>query len=209
MSKDNTLGIPISRRAAIKWVMAISAVPLVEWSTLRIAAAPAGTLSDPDLLHPKLLWDKTLSPEQLKTVTALCDVILPADERSPSASQLGVHDFIDEWVSAPFPTQSADRKIILDGLDWLDKEARRRFQKGFATLAETEKTAICDDICFVPAAKPPFKDAAVFFTKARDLAVSAFYTTTEGMKDIQYIGNTPLATYSGPPAHVLAHLGLQ
>jgi hypothetical protein len=209
MSAPTAPGFPINRRAAIKWVMAVSAIPLVEWSTLRIAAAPAGTPSDPDLLHPKLLWDKTLSADQLKTVAALCDVILPADERSPAASQLGVHDFIDEWVSAPFPTQAADRKIILGGIDWLNQESGRRFRKGFAALDASQKTAICDDICFVPNAKPAFKDAALFFAKARDLAVSAFYTTVEGMKDIQYIGNTPLATYSGPPAHVLARLGLQ
>jgi len=42
----------------------------------------------------------------------------------------------------------------------------------------------------------------------RDLTATGFYTTKEGMKDLQYIGNTPLLAFKGPPKEVLEHLKL-
>ncbi len=62
------------------------------------------------------------------------DIIIPADARSPSASAVGVVDFIDEWVSAPYPAFQRDRGIVLGGFAWLDDEAARRFGKAFAEL---------------------------------------------------------------------------
>ncbi len=78
----------------------------------------------------------------------------------------------------------------------------------FAALPESEKQQICDHICHVPSAKQEFKPAAQFFAKFRNLTAGGFYTTQEGMKDIQYIGNIPLKAFEGPPLQVLAHLKL-
>jgi len=200
----------ISRREALKWVgAAMTAFPLLQGAGFAAGTARLKrTLSDPDLLHPGKLWDRVLTKEELRTVTALCDVIIPADEKSPSASKVGVPDFIDEWVSAPYPEQEADRKRIQDGLAWLNTEAQKRFQKIFAGLTEEEKVKICDDISYVPKAKPEFMQAAWFFARMRDLTASGFYTTKEGMKDLQYIGNVPLFAFDGPPKKVLEYLKL-
>ena len=135
-------------------------------------------------------------------------MIIPADDKSPSASSVGVPDFLDEWISAPYPGQQADRKEVLEGLAWLDSESRKRFQKAFADLAERQKHRICDDICYAPKAKPEFKTAASFFAKFRNLTAGGFYTTPQGWKDLQYIGNVPLTQFDGPPAEVLRHLKL-
>jgi len=159
--------------------------------------------------QPGDLWPLTLSPEQHQAVAAVCDVIIPADDKSPSASQLKVPDFIDEWISAPYPTQQEDRKIVLDGLQWLDKESRKRFQKRFAESAEAEKRQICDAICRGPQVSRAMKPGAIFFSKMRDLTAGAFYTTQEGMNDLRYVGNVALTKFDGPPAEVLAHLKLQ
>ncbi|MDB6109137.1 MAG: gluconate 2-dehydrogenase subunit 3 family protein [Pedosphaera sp.] len=201
----------MDRREALKWVgAALLAYPMLEWTSFG-AAVPGikRTLSDPDLLHPGKLWDRTLTKPQLRTTAALCDVIIPEDEKSPAASKLGIPDFIDEWVSAPYPIQQEDQKQIIEGLAWLDTEANKRFQKGFADLKDEEKCKICDDICFAPKAKPEFLTAANFFAKMRDLTATGFYTTKEGMKDLQYIGNTPLLVFKGPPKEVLEHLKLK
>src|SRR5262249_11696185 len=140
--------------------------------------------------------------------TALCDVIIPADASSPSASAVGVVSFIDEWVSAPYPRHVKDRKVVVDGLAWIDAEAQRRFSKNFADLPESGQAAICDDICYEPKAKHEFKDAARFFARFRDLTAGGFYTSPEGFKDLKYIGNMPLATFDGPPIEVLKQVGL-
>ena len=52
---------------------------------------------------PGDVWPLTLTEPQRRTTGALCDVIMHADEPSPSASSLGVPDFIDEWISSPYP----------------------------------------------------------------------------------------------------------
>ena len=201
--------IRMDRREAIKWmVAATAAVSSLNYSSFGAPVAAPGIGTDPDLLRPMVPWPRTFTPEQLRTATALCDVIIPKDDKSPSASEVGVPDFLDEWVSAPYPEQQADRKQILDGLAWLNAQSRSRFKGEFADLSETEKQQICDDICHLPEAKPEFKSAADFFAKFRNLTAGGFYTTREGMKDIQYIGNIPLLAFKDPPPEVLAHLNL-
>jgi hypothetical protein len=199
----------LDRREALKWITAaVAAFPALDWNALGATPNVTRTLSDPDLLNPGTLWPRTLTEAELKTVAALCDIIIPADDQSPSASKVKVPDFIDEWVSAPYPTQQADQKMIREGLVWLDEESIHRFAKPFIDLTDPQKTAICDDICFVPKAKPAFKNAALFFARFRDLTATGFYTTKEGMKDLKYIGNMPMTTFNGPPPAVLKHLGL-
>jgi len=170
---------------------------------------PAGTPSDPDLLRPRIWWNTILTPGELTTLAALCDVIIPADDKSPSASAVGVPDFINEYASAPYEGQQNDLVRIRGGLLWLDTEAGKRFGKRFSDATPSEKAAICDDICWLPNAKPELREAAGFFDLIRDLAATGFYTTREGMKDLGYVGNTPLQRFDGPPPEVLKHLGLE
>lgn len=199
----------MDRREAIKWMLAATAaVSTLNYSSYGASTTAPGIGTDPNLLEPVVPWPRTLTPEQLRTVTALADMIIPQDDKSPSASAVGIPDFLDEWVSAPYPEQQTDRKQILEGLAWLNVESNARFQMEFAALTETEKQQICDDICHFPTAKREFKSAAEFFAKFRNLTAGGFYTTQEGMKDIQYIGNIPLEAFEGPPPQVLAHLKL-
>ncbi|MEO7414427.1 MAG: gluconate 2-dehydrogenase subunit 3 family protein [Opitutaceae bacterium] len=214
----------MDRRAAIKWMLtAAASAALLDHTGGKAAAAEAGASAtpvlpaakgygtDPDLLRtykPGDLWPLTFTPKQRQTAAALCDVIIPADAKSPSAGSLGVHDFIDEWISAPYTAHERDRTIIVPGLDWIDAESQRRFQQSFTNTIASQKRAICDDICFTPNAKPEFQTAARFFTRFRDLTGGGFYTTPEGMKDIGYTGNVALSAFPGPPPEVLKQLGL-
>jgi hypothetical protein len=203
----------MDRREAIKWVLAASAtVSLLDFKSFGAAASASGYGGDPNLLEsykPGDLWPLTFTKEQRVTVAALCDVIIPADDKSPGASSVGVPDFIDEWISAPYPEQQSDRKQVLEGLTWLEEESQKRFQKNFAALNETQQREICDDICPASKAEPKFKTAAGFFTKFKNLTAGGFYTTRPGWEDIGYVGNVALTKFDGPPPEVLAHLGLQ
>ncbi len=203
----------LDRREAIKWMLAATAT--VSLMNFRSFGAPAPAASgygtDPDLLKdykPGDLWPLTFTKAQHRAVAALCDVIIPADAKSPGASSLGVPDFIDEWISAPYPEQQTDREEILYGLAWLDRESGKRFGKVFADLNDGQKRSLCDDICYVPGAKRGFKTAARFFARFRNLTASGFYTTPQGWKDIQYLGNVALAKFKGPPPEVLKYLNL-
>lgn len=214
----------MDRRRTLQWMLAASAaLPLLARRALGeaaaaahpqaagAAAAPQGIGTDPDLTkiyHPGDLWPLTLTQAQRRTAASLCDVIIPADAHSPSASSVGVVDFLDEWVSAPYPDQREDRALLLEGLLWLDAEASRRFAKPFADLDESAMHAICDDVCSEKSARPQFAKAAKFFARYRDLTAGGFYTSPEGRKDLGYMGNVPRLKFSGPPPEVLRKVGL-
>ena len=150
----------------------------------------------------------TLSEAQRITAAALADVILPADQYGPAASTVGVVEMIDEWVSAPYPAQQADRPVVLDGLAWIEAEAMKRFNAEFADITDEQRRAICDDICYPPEAKPEFSDAASFFSRFRSLCASAYYATPAGWDAIGYVGNVALERFEGPPPEVLEKLGV-
>lgn len=213
------------RRTAIKWMLAAAAsatIPLrgrgqgadpQERGRASDARPPStvGYGTDPNLVReykPGDLWPLTMTDTQRATAAALCAVVIPADEKSPSAADLHVHDFIDEWISSPYPEQQHDREPILKGLVWIEEESGRRFGKGFDRLSDEQRVAICDDICDPAQAKPELADAAAFFARFRALTTGGFYTTPEGMSDIGYVGNRPSLTFEGPSPEILKQVGL-
>ena len=157
---------------------------------------------------PGEFWPLTFTPEQKKTVTTLADVMFPADHLGPAASEVGVPEMVDEWISAPYPQQQADRPVILEGLAWLDTEAEKRWRGPFFSLSLRDLHGICDDICHTSSAKPEFIKAAHFFARFRSLCAGAYYATPAGWKAIGYVGNVPLERFEGPPAEVLEKLGV-
>lgn len=207
----------MDRRTSLRWMLtAATTLPLgplglapAASAASMVEAKPYG--SDPKLIDPYPpgeLWPLTFTPAQRQLATALCDTIIPADATSPSASAVGVVDFIDEWISAPYPRQREDRKTVLDGFAWLDAEAKRRHGKPTVTLGAEQLHGICDDICYQPKTKPEFRTAANFFARYRDLTMGGFYTTPQGRNDLQYVGNVPLPSFDGPSLEVLKKVGL-
>ena len=50
--------------------------------------------------------------------------------------------------------------------------------------------------------------AVVFFNQLLDLAISDFYTSEMGTRDLSYIGNEPQIEWKGCPTSALANLGV-
>jgi len=218
----------VDRRTTIKWLAATMAAASSGCSSsarflgeeippahdsgdplLGIAAKADNTTygTDPDLANPLVPWSRTMTAAQLETSAALCDHILPADERSPAASALGVHDFVDEWISAPYAQQRKDRETILPGLEWLEQQSRNRFGATFAAANNEQATEILDSIAWPGQATADLASQAEFFSRFRYLAAGAFYTTEAGSDDIGYIGNVPISgDYPGPSDAAMAHL---
>ncbi len=208
MSEDK---LSLSRRSALK-LIAVSAV------TIPAADALAGTshngskvysATDPDLLNPSVEWEMLLNQEELEILVDLCDLIIPADTVSPSASSLGAQNYINEYVSAPYPQNQGALKLVREGITWLQNESAKRFKQGFLALIDKQKHDICDDIKWLQAAKPKYQLGARFFAIVRDLTATAFYTTNEGMADVGYIGNRPSQTFEGPSKELLKMLEIE
>jgi hypothetical protein len=212
----------MDRRTTIKWMLAVAAatpgrhdIAYALGARPAVADAPSGQGygTDPNLIkvyEPGELWPLTFTPHQRRTAKVLCDLIIPADASSPSASAVGVVDFLDEWISAPYEQQRQDRTMLLEGFAWLDREAASRYGAGksFAALSHKRQTPICGDICFVAKVEPGLVEVAQFFARYRDLTAGGFYTTPQGRKDVRYVGNVPLPRFDGPPLEVLKRVGL-
>ena len=109
----------------------------LDWPQLEIPEILAsGYGTDPDLLatsqDPNLPWPKTLTKSQLQTLNHLGEFLCPG------AKQAGVADVVDEWVSAPYPDQQADRRMMLPGLLWLDQYCVQQYDKRLGQLDNPE-----------------------------------------------------------------------
>ena len=209
----------MDRRRAVQWMLsAVAAASAVGAPNTAFAGASVtrhipvakGFGTDPDvtkLYKPGDLWPLTLTDKQRSQTAVLCDLIFPADEISPSASALKVHEFVDEWISAPYPEASADRTPVLDCIDWFENEAQKRFKKGLTQLSTDQLHAIADDVAFGAKSKE-FQKPSKDFSKFKYVVAGGFYTTPEGMKDIGYVGNVPTVNFDGPTPEALKHVGL-
>jgi len=141
---------------------------------------------------------------EYKTVQVLSDIIIPADERSGSATQAGVPEFLDGWLG----TQGG-LETIRGGITWLDLESNRAFGHDFVDASESQKKQLLDRIAYPKTAAPEDAAGVVFFNRMRSLVLGGFYTSKMGIQDLPYLGNQMLAEWNGCPAEVLAKLGVR
>ncbi len=142
------------------------------------------------------------TPQEYETVRILVDLIIPADDRSPSASEVGVPQFMD-FIMIDMPYRQTGMR---GGLKLLDYESQRRFGKSFAECAPEQSTALLDDVAWPEKAPARLKHLAAFFNSFRDLTASGFWTTKQGMEDLQYLGNTFVDEWTGCPEEVVKKL---
>jgi hypothetical protein len=209
----------LSRRDALKWLAGSSAAA----AAARATAAPNETESappaypardpihDPDYSKPATCpWTRQFTPEEMKTATALADLILPKDDHGPAASEVGVPDFINEWCSAPYPDFREDGQLVRGGLAWLNTESFLRFEKRFDELTLAQQSQIADDICHDSKAKPEHEVGARLFQKFRQLCLGGYYTHSATWKHLGYVGNISIAgPYPGVPQEIIVKLNLQ
>ena len=141
---------------------------------------------------------------EFQLASVLSDLTIPADDRSGSASEVGVPEFIDfivtenAWMETP----------LRGGLAWLDRHARTRFGSGFIEIADEQRRSILDEIAFPEDAEPDVQHGVAFFNIFRSLIASGFWTTREGIDDLGYLGNTAVASFAGPPQSEMDRLGV-
>lgn len=193
----------MDRRTSLK-LLALAPLPVVagcEWSSSDVQHAHESATA------AQAAGDGTLqffTEHEFETVKVLADLVIPADDRSGSASELGVPQFMDFFVSEQ-PTMQTPMR---GGLAWLDMHCRRRFGHPFLEATNDERISILDEIAYPNDAAPGVQHGVVFFTRFRDLTASGFWTTKAGMDDLQYLGNTFVQTWEGAPPAEMERLGL-
>ena len=115
----------------------------------------------------------------------LADIVIPADERSGSATDALAPEFIDFILDDPL-AEPRDRERLQTrmrgGLAWLERECARRCGKGFAAASADERKALLDDIAWPDKARPEMEAGAAFFTLFRDLVASGFWSSKIGRR---------------------------
>ena len=147
------------------------------------------------------------SAHEWSTVRLLVDYIIPRDERSGSATDAKVPEFID-FLMADNDASLASRTAMHGGLAWLDNECEHRFMKTFVGATDGQRRQVLDDIAWPKKARPEMHYGVAFFSRFRDLTASGFFSSQMGWQDVQYKGNVALPAWNGCPPAALAKLGV-
>jgi gluconate 2-dehydrogenase gamma chain len=195
----------MNRRDVLKLLALAPIAGSVAYSPPQVAAAWLKTWAARDAGRSGPSFEPTFfTPREWETVRILVDLILPADERSGSATDAGVPEFMDFIVDDNESLQTP----IRGGLAWLDGECRRRFEAGFSACTDSQRTAVLDDIAWPARAAPEYSQGVAFFNRFRDLTASGFFSSRMGVEDLQYMGNRLVPEWTGCPPEVMDHLGL-
>src|SRR5881396_779544 len=196
----------ISRRTALQLVGAAPVAAAMAWTPAEAeqahthaqqARAAAAKQSKP--YKPKFF-----TAHEYATVAVLVDLIIPKDDRSGSATDAGVPEFMDFMLGDDPDLQTP----IRGGLAWLDHECDDRYGKTFVACGDAERAAVLDDIAWPKRAKPERAAGVAFFNRFRDLTASGFFSSKLGVQDLRYIGNTFVSEWKGCPPEALAKLGV-
>ena len=151
----------------------------------------------------KLNADKFFTPHEMATITVLGDIIIPKDEKSGSASDAKVPEFI-EFIVKDMPEHQVPMR---GGLRWLDLQMLSRYNNPFKDCTADQQLQMVTEIAFPGKAKPEVQQGVAFFDTMRYLTATGFFTSKMGMDDLGYAGNKP-NNWNGVPDDVLKQYGL-
>jgi len=193
----------MKRRDVLKLLLAAPAVGFT-WTEAEAAQAGAAAQAARAATTAKPFVPKFFTATEFRLVRTLADLIIPKDERSGSASDAGVPEFMDFMM-----IDQPERQVAMrGGLAWLDVECQQRFDKTFLDCAAAEQTSVLDDIAWPAKARPELAHGVAFFNSFRDLTASGFWTTRMGIDDLQYVGNRSVARWNGCPDAALKKLAV-
>src|SRR3989442_2336237 len=111
---------------------------------------------------------KAFTAHEWETVRVLVDLIIPKDERSGSATEAGVPEFMDFMLGDDPELQTPVR----GGLAWLDHEGDDRYGKTFVACAAGERGAVLYAIAWPTQAKPEQSPGPAVFNLCLDRSSS-------------------------------------
>ncbi len=146
---------------------------------------------------------KFFKPDEWKALRLLVDLIIPRDERSGSATDAGVPEFMD-WICNEYASYGWAR----EGLRWIDGFAYDTHHKSFAKCSDVQRRGLLDQIAWPNKAKEDLREGVTHFNRLRDFTASGFWSSQMGVKDLEYMGNVAIPEWKGCPPNVLAKFGI-
>lgn len=209
-SQEPASGLRLERRRLLKAITALPAAALAAGSAAAAAqnwnVSSGGEADATAGASAGAAATRVFSPHEFETVKVLSDWIIPADQRSGSASQAGVPEFVEQWLASDYYDLLPQ---IRGGITWLDLEANRLGGHDFKDSLAAHQKQLLDRIAFPQTSAPEDTAAVAFFSQFRDLVVNGFFTSKMGIQDLPYVGNEPQPEWHGCPDEVLAKLGFE
>ncbi len=194
----------MQRREMVRLLAAAPLATAFDWTPLEVERARDAVLARRQVASAGTQFEpQFFTAHEYETVQILVDLILPRDERSGSATDARVPEFMDFIVADQQGRQTAMR----GGLAWIDVQCKRRYEKTFVECADEERTALLDDIAWPERARPEMSHGVAFFTSFRNLTASGFWSSRMGIEDLQYLGNVA-TEWDGCPEQQLRRLGV-
>src|SRR5207249_9445429 len=142
---ENHLADQRSRRRALKILVgtasAAASLPVIGEGAARVAGPVchmAIAAAELPTYHPQFF-----GTEQIRTLEALSETIIPADEHSPGAKAARVWEYIDAII---VDADESARSLWTQGLAAVDRMAEREYQKAFADCAPDEQVGLVEKI---------------------------------------------------------------
>jgi len=154
--------------------------------------------------NKKLNEEVFFTPHEMATITVLGDIIIPKDDRSGSASDAKVPEFI-EFIVKDMPDHQLPMR---GGLRWLDMQCLKRYNNAFKDCTAQQQLELVTEIAYPAKAKPDMQPGVAFFDRMRGLTASGFFTSKMGIEDLGYVGNQP-NKWEGVPVDVIKQYGLE
>jgi gluconate 2-dehydrogenase gamma chain len=201
---------PLGRRAALKLV---GAAPLVAGFALGEAQAQSAHAHVRRQARRGRGYEpQFFTPHEWAAVRLLADLVIPADERSGSAGDALVPEFMDTILVddlAEPRERERNQTAMRGGLAWLERRSAELYGKSFVEAGDAERRALLDEIAWPEKAPPALSQGVAFFDAFRDLTASGFWSSKLGVDDLEYTGNAFVPRWTGCPPQVLRKLGLE
>jgi len=188
----------ISRRAILK-VIAVgvgtaSTLPILENDVLgqhkhpdmQMGPAPGASVPAPE-------GSRFFNPQEMETIAAISDLIVPTDEHSPGARAAGVSAFIDLMVNE---SSNEIKTLWRDGLAAVDRMSELQFSAAFIRAGHEQQISLLKTISRNERRPKTIEER--FFVAIKSLTVDAYYTSAIGIhQDLRYKGNAVLKEFVG------------
>jgi hypothetical protein len=188
----------VSRRAVLK-VIAVgvgtaTALPILEnrvlgqhkHSDMQMGQSPGAAV-------PTAEGGRFFNQQEMETIAAISDLIIPTDEHSPGARAAGVSSFIDLMVSE---SSNEIKALWRDGLAAVDTMSELQFSAVFNRAGQEQQISLLKSISRNE--RRPRTIEERFFVAIKSLTVDGYYTSAIGIhQDLRYKGNAYLKEFVG------------
>ncbi len=86
-----------------------------------------------------------LSEKQLSIVSSVQEILFPADDNGPGASDINAKEYL-LWVLADPEKDPEEVKYIINGIGWVDETAEETLSKPYLELTQPEKEKLIETI---------------------------------------------------------------